>query len=735
MPRRWHASSRSAAAMKPIRLVLVVLVLALLSGGRAAAQANARPNRPEVEAVRLEGVRALEERLVRSVLVTRESRCRSPLLFLPCALGEGEREAFLDTAQVRRDEARVDSLYEAWGYPGTTVESDVAPQSDGDVVVTFRVAEGAPILVRTVSVRGLEAVPGGEVDVSALPLRPGEPYAAARLETSQRQILAALAERGYAFARVDVGGSVSPDGTAADVVLEVVPGPSAVFGPTEIRAQSPIGEEEVRRRLAFHEGDPFRPEALRRSVERLYDIPVVEDVRVQPAPGPPGDTAVRTTVTVTRGKLAAAQGDIVVSSTTCLGGTATWAHRYLLGAPRVLTLTAGTANLGTGTVCDRNESDEFEDPSWFVRGALREPLAPETWLLLDAEFVREAVTRAYVRRGARGRAALAGPLTRALRGEAGYALERSENEAAGPFFCALYGACADADLAGRTGLVTLAPVELALTWQPPEARRLRLTPVPAESASVAGEQPRWTYGARAILSAAAGATGSEVGYARAGLDATVARWIDPRAELAARARVAALASDDDVPPQVRLYGGGPRGVRGVAPNLLGPRFLLLREGEEDEIGCPFVTGGCEGADIDPDRVLVRALGGEALAEASVEARLWISRGLQLAAFVDAGAVWSGAGDGGVAGIAESESVVTPGVGALLVLPAFGPVRVDVAYNPSPARRVPLVARDPNSDDVIFLGDVRFDPFGRGGATGWEAFRRRLQLQLSLGQQF
>ena len=721
--------------MRIVPIVSIALAFSVVSLGEVAAQqpTSASQRGPEVEDVRLEGVRQLDERLVRSVLVTRESRCRSPLLALPCAVGIGERAAYFDAFEVRRDGARIDSLYAAWGYPDAAVISETVALGDGDVAVVFRVAEGAPLRVRSVTVRGLEAVPGG-VEVGELPLRAGQPYAEPLLAASQQQIADALAERGYAFARVDVAGEPAPGANAVDVALEVTPGPSAVFGAAEVRAQRPLREETVRERLAFRPGDPFRPDALRRTAERLYDLPIVEEVRIAPAPVVAGDSTVPVTVTVTRGRLGAWSGDVYVSSSTCLGGTVAVAHRHLGRKPRVVSLQAGLSNVGGGEVCGRDETDAFTEPAYLLRGSLREPLAARTWLLLDGELIREAATRAYVRRGARGRLGLAAPLGRAWQGEIGYALERTDDEAGGPFFCAVYGACAGEALDARVGATTLAPVEVALTFAPPWARRTRLAPVPAESAAALPPEPRWTYGARASLSTAAAATGSEVGFARALVEGSAARRLGRSAEIASRLRLGVLAEGDEpVPPQVRLYGGGPLGVRGVAPYLLGPRLLVVRDDAADDLGCPITPGGCEGAEVDPDDVRLRAVGGNALVETSVEGRLWIARWLQLAAFVDAGAVWGGVDDAPTS-IASADVLVTPGVGALVISPV-GPVRVDVAYDPSPARRLPLLAPAPDGDGFVSLGEVVFDPVRFGDPDPWECFRRRLRLQISLGQPF
>jgi outer membrane protein assembly factor BamA len=194
-----------------------------------------------------------------------------------------------------------------------------------------------------------------------------------------------------------------------------------------------------------------------------------------------------------------------------------------------------------------------------------------------------------------------------------------------------------------------------------------------------------------------------------------------------RARAGALLGGEELPPHLRFFGGGPTGVRGVASNLLGPRLLLVREGEEDEIGCALSTGACEGLAVDPERVFVRGAGGDALVEATLEGRVWASSVVQLAAFVDFGAVRSGGDVGSPLG-SRTEALVTPGIGIGIVT-RVAPVRVDVAYNPSPVRSYPLLARDPAGEGYVPLGSVVYDPFG--GGEGWARFRRRLQLQFSV----
>ncbi|HEU4452212.1 MAG TPA: POTRA domain-containing protein [Longimicrobium sp.] len=713
-----------------IRIALAAVSLALVADA-ASAQA-----RVEVADVELEGVRALDERLVRAALATRETRCRSQLAAPACALGAdwAQVKAYLDSAEVRRDEARIDSLYDRWGYPDAVARGEIRDVGSGEVVVTFRVEEGRPLLVRSLQVRGLEPF-ADSIDLPDLPLREGEPYAIPLLEASQRAIVRALAELGYAFAAVEVSGNVAREAGTADVVLEAVPGPVAVFGPTAILAEAPLKERDVRERLAYREGDRFSPSALERTAERLYRLPIVENATLRPVADATGQPVIEPRVDVTATKPAGWQVEGIVSGSSCLGGETWWASRYFLGAPRVFSVRVGASNLFAkqlnGFPCtSADEDDEFSDPNYFVRTELREPIGPLTWLMLDAQASRESATRAYVRRGVSGRVGVSTLLARGLDALAAYAPERSDNEGGAPFFCALYGVCGGERLDELTGTSTLAPAQLSLAYTPPSARRPAFGP--RSSWDPLRPAPDWLLSTRLTVDAAGGATGSEYDFARGVLEGNVTRLVGGRVELAARGRAGLLAgAGDPLPPQLRLFGGGPRGTRGVPQNLLGPRILVVRDTTAGDLGCEIAPGACEGADIDPEDVFQRATGGDALVEASVEARVWVTNGLQVAAFADFGAVSSGADDGAPAAVQRSESVFTPGIGVLAITPA-GPVRIDVAYNPSPARRYPLLSRDPDGDDYIYLGDVRYDPFGReGGSQFW----RRLQLQLTVGQVF
>lgn len=675
-----------------------------------------------VEDIEFVGVRAVDEAVLRAAIETRESTCGSPFYAVFCGLGDAdwaEARAFLDTAALRRDEEAIGAAYAAWGYPAATARAALDTLGDGDVRVRFEVAEGTPVRVRRVVLRGTESIPA--LTAASLPIGPGDVYALPRIAAAQRTVARRFGERGHAF--VSVNAPPQPvEGGMADVVIEVVPGPRAVFGPTTVTAEAPLRRDDVRRRLPYRPGERFSPALLEHAAERLYGLPIVDSVEIRPASVTWSDSVVETFIAVGTGKAARYGLEGVVGSSRCVGAQGTLSHAYALGAPRVITLSASAFNLLASELCGRDETGEFTEPAYTVRASLAQPVGRGSWLLLEGAVLREAAASAYVRRGWQARIGVVRELARGVNGTLAFAPERSDDRAGAAFFCAVYGRCG-ADAAEEASM--LAPVEARLEWAPPRARAA-LGPPPPGPSWLAPDGPRWVPSLHLSVSAAGAATGSDHTFVRALLEGSATRLVSARVQVGARARAGVLAgAGKTLPPQLRLFGGGPGGVRGVPVNLLGPRILILR----DTLPLCDDTAVC--APPGAGDVYVRAAGGDLLAEGSVEARVWATRGLQLAAFVDAGAVRTRGGGAGGMGT-RTESIVTPGVGVLAITPA-GPIRVDLAYNPSRPGEYPLLIRDPDGR-YRSLGTAEYNPFSEDGGA-WTRFRRRLQLQLSMGTPF
>jgi len=742
-----HGVGREVGGARAAFLVLLGAVMAGAAPLRAQEPAPPDTARrgPEVEAVRFPGATRLDRQILEDAIVTQETECRSGWLWLVCEVTDwdfAERKAYLDPAELERDRARLEELYRAWGFPDARVGVRTETQSDGDVVVEFLIEEGEPIIVRAVDVRGLESVTPPVRLRQPLPLRPGDPYAQPLIEASQVAIVAAFAERGYPFAQVEVAGDVDQAARTASVTFQAVPGPPGVFGKVTIQATPPLREEDVRERLAFREGEPFRLSALEETQRALLEVPAVQTATVTPVQVQLPDTAIPVVITVApleRVEGLALEGNI--SSAQCLEAAVYWRDLYFGGKPRVFSIGVGFSNLlaaqlgGDFPCASAGEGGEdFDDVNYFVEAELRQPWRddPWTWLTFRGFVARESAPRAYVRRGFGAEAAVSRRLRPGLVASLGYAPQRFELEGSPFYFCGNFGACTPASIDEFGDPTWLAPLQGSIFWtpagppgfiQPPNLRQTFF-----ERRLV---RPRWRPWARGSLQAAGAATASELSFARALVEAATTRNLGVRFEIAGRTRGGLLATGDDLQPYLRFYSGGGSTVRGVSQNLLGPKYLITTPANAVAFGCVLELGGCPaGLVVDEDDVVARPTGGDLLLEANLEGRVWITERVQLAAFADYGMLarrWlSGPGTPGSA--SDSESLITPGVGVRVLTP-LGPVRLDAGYNPQGTKVYPLFTEDPVTGNIIFLGNVRYDRFRDEGFFG------RVKLHLSIGQVF
>ncbi|MGH7553750.1 MAG: BamA/TamA family outer membrane protein [Longimicrobiales bacterium] len=725
-----------------------VLALFMASPPASARQAGNGRRGPEIEAVRFIGANSLDRSILMRAIATKPTVCKNPIATLACILGDfdwAEVKQFLaDTAQVVVDAERLETLYEAWGFPDARVTGTVVPESDGDVRVEFHVVEGRPLVIRSIDVRGLDRFSPPIRLPSPLPLAPGDPYALPRLESTQQLIRLHAAERGRPYAQIEVSGDVDEPTRTATIVLDVTPGPAVVFGAISVRAERPIGERAVLRQLAYKPGDPFRPSSVERSERRLYDLPVVERAAIEVPGLLRRDTAVASTVIVDARRVHGIDVEGTMSSSKCLELAAFWQHRYFLGGPRLFAIGGGMSNLLAAQTdgnfpCGETGDGDFGKVDYFVRSEIWQPTLfgnPRNALMLSAFVRRESAPNVFIEEGFGGRIAFSRDLGHGLAARLAYSPQRNELDASGIYFCGNYGVCSAQGIADLSGRRWLAPIELAAIWTsaevPGDVRRIETR---AGSEYRPDIVPDWRYGVRTALEGGAGFTGSDYEYGRALIEATVTRAVGASLELAGRARLGGLTGDDVLPPQIRFYSGGVNTVRGVGQNLLGPKVLVVDRDDIPVIICPPTDTSCANFPlIDPDRVTVRPTGGSRVAEANIEWRLWLTNKLQFATFLDFGYL-SRDPDGNGNNIfgPSSQSLLTPGIG-LRVLTDIGPIRVDLGYDPSGTRVLPILTSD-GIGGIVHVGNARFNPYEFGDPGFFEEFWRRLQLHMSIGQAF
>jgi len=183
-----------------------------------------------------------------------------------------------------------------------------------------------------------------------------------------------------------------------------------------------------------------------------------------------------------------------------------------------------------------------------------------------------------------------------------------------------------------------------------------------------------------------------------------------------------------IPPQERMYAGGPTSVRGFAQNELGAVTYLARP-EDFTVDSAGNIHQAPGVDTVREYRRVVPVGGNSLLVANVELRLRspvLPELLQFAVFADGGDVWNrGRGET----LQQFKMKVTPGIQAAALTP-IGPVRVVVGYNPYQRPAGPLYYENA----AVLGGNLplvkpSFQPAAR------TSLRSRLTFGLAIGQAF
>ena len=707
-----------------------VLLLALLMAMPPHLRAQ---EAPEVRSVRFTGAYSVPKAELVNAVATRASRCRSMLFSLFCRFGlewARDKRYLPDSAQVRLDAERIATLYEAWGHPGTPVERRVDRRGD-QVRVEFMIRETPPLLVESIEIRGLDTIRPA-VRLEGLPLEVGKPYALPRVRAAERVVQAQLAEQGRPYATVTLGGNVDEARRRVAVILDIAPGRIAVFGEPRVRVAPPIREGVVRERLAFTPGEPFRTSALERTERALYALPIVARA-VAAAVTTERDAAITADVFVETRRRRAIEVEGTVSSIDCLELGSFWRDRYFLGGPRVLALGVSFSNLLAAETagnfpCTSAGRGVYGRPNYRLQAELWQPWFGDarTTLLLRGSAHRESSPAVYVQDGFGGEIAIGREIVEGANLQLGYAPERHSLDAVSLYFCGNYGLCTVAETAQFRAAAWLAPVQLVGTWSTAGAGVTARPPGgPLEFAQRA--VPVWRHRVRVATESAGKWSGSSYTYTRVIAEASTTRTLGRNLEMAARVRVGALRGDDVLPPQLRMFSGGVNTVRGTEQNLVGPQVLVL-DRDQATNGC---APACNLGTLDPEQVTVRPIGGDRVLETGVEARMWLSDRMQLAAFVDYGRL--SRRDRAASAGPRAESLLSPGIG-LRVLTNLGPIRLDIGYDGRGPRDYALYQQT-SDDDVLRIGTGRLDPFTWDGAAGLRAFARRLQLHVAIGQPF
>jgi outer membrane protein assembly factor BamA len=672
------------------RALLVVLALLATSAPALGAQ-ETRCDRGDVEvgALSFAGNDAFPDAVLASgIVTTASSRARRLLRFV------GARRC-LDADELPRDVLRLRLWYRNHGFMDATVDTVVAETGRARVEVRFLISEGQPTRVDTLRILGLDGVPErGEV-TAGLPTRLNgwfDRYAnAATRDTITRR----LRDNGYPDAEAFLGYELRLDERRATVEFTVVPGPRRRIGRLDIVHEGRDGgapevrPSAVRRLAGLREGDLYRERQLERAKRTLYQSEAFSQVVVEPG-AELGDTLIAVNVAVREGFLRAARLGGGWGSLDCFRTTGDLTEYNLFRSATRLELRGRVSKIGigepvggAGQLCPQAQDDIYSaDLNYYVGATLSQPS------VLRASFVptlslyseRRSEYNAYLRTTPGGGSlAFTQSLPRRTR-SLGYTLEFGRTEAQPALYCAVFNACEAEDRARLQRNQRLAVLSASTSYE-------RTDDPFAPSRGVV---------ARAEVRHASGLVGADADlqFSRLTLDGSTYIPLGQDFVFAARVRLGAVFGAtlglgdiaQFVPPQERLFAGGPTSVRGFRQNELGPAVYIPTAFDTvGTDGLPVTTvaaGDTVYLRADPTLVSERTVptGGNTMLVGNAELRIaspFLSNLLTWTLFADVGELWNrGAGAGG---LGFRSAKVTPGLGLRLRTP-IGYLRADLAYN-------------------------------------------------------
>lgn len=658
-----------------------------------AQELNCDPGDVEVVSLRFSGNQAFSSAtLAAGIVTTPSSWARRSLKLFGTA-------RCLDRPQFALDALRLILFYRNHGYVAATVDTLVTPSGAHRVEIEFRITEGTPVVISELFIEGLDAVREKDRVLAGISTARGAPFDKYAMEESRDSLLRRLHNDGYPDAEVFVGFDTHVAAHTATVRFAVQPGRRALVGPLRILvkpregATRALDDNAVRRVTGIADGDLFSEERLERAKRSLLQTEAYDQVSVRTDTGASREENGRIGVTLdlAEGFMHSTRAAVGYGTLDCFRATGDLTKYNFLGGVARLDVNTRVSKIGisdpyTGaaSLCPQAKADPYsKDLNYYLgasasRAAVFREFAPSITVFSERRSEYQAFLRTTPIGSALSFARTLGPTTQSF----GYSVEYGKTEAQPALLCAVFQQCEQSDRDAFSRFQRLAVASVAFT------RETGDNPT----------SPTRGSSARVEFRTAGVYTGSDrsLQFNKVLFDGAIYRPLTEGVVVAARIRLGAVVGPSlsftnaslYVPPQERLFAGGPTTVRGFPQNQLGPAVYIASA--FDTVRANGTVGG--NPSNPADTVYFRArdnardertvpTGGNAMIVANVEARfrsIFLPNLLQWTAFADVGEVWNRGTAG--ANLGFSAMRWTPGAG-LRVKTIIGFIRFDLAYNP------------------------------------------------------
>ena len=200
-------------------------------------------------------------------------------------------------------ELALEQHYRSTGSPAAEVTIDPPVFSGQSARLPVRVDEGPPFRIARVDVQGLVAKSEAEIR-TAFGIAAGSPYVPTAVEPGRREVELGYLRDGYNGARVSVTTLVDRERGEVDISLTVDEGRQQILTSIDVDSAGVTSPGTIQRALDLELGQPANQTDYYRAQKRLYDTGVFQsaDVTIEPIEGAPagddGTQPVRASVTL-----------------------------------------------------------------------------------------------------------------------------------------------------------------------------------------------------------------------------------------------------------------------------------------------------------------------------------------------------------------------------------------------------------------------------------------------------
>ena len=209
-----------------------------------------------------------------------------------------KRPAF-KAEELEGDLVRLKDYYQSQGFYHTKIVPEIENQ-DHQVTVTLHITEGPYVRVIAEEVEVAPAAP--PVDLSSLkkkwPLEIGDRFSADTYEALKRLYLDYLLDHGYPHTVVEGKVLLDPEKNTARIEVTVNAGTLGYFGDVSITGNDETPGYLIRRQLTFKPGDVFSFKKIYDSQRKLYGLDLFQTVSINPETGKEKDRRIPMEVVV-----------------------------------------------------------------------------------------------------------------------------------------------------------------------------------------------------------------------------------------------------------------------------------------------------------------------------------------------------------------------------------------------------------------------------------------------------